>query len=325
MSTHKLDLSIEIAGVRFPSPLILASGIWGTSSDLLMRAVRAGAGGVTAKSCGLEPRSGHPNPTLLDWGYGLINALGLPNPGAEGELEILQRVKVQLQPLGVPLIASVFADRIENFGRVAEIVSRARPDLIEVNISCPNVADEFGTPFAGSPESAAAVTRTVKDATDIPISLKLAPNVPDISQIAQAVVEAGAEAITAINTMPGMVIDAPSGQPILANCVGGISGPALKPIALHCVYEIACSVDVPIIGTGGVLTGTDAAEMLMAGATAIGIGSALHYRGEGAFSLIYQELVDFMSSCSYSSLAGLRGLAHRGPSYVLGPSTPPIP
>jgi len=325
MSAQELDLSLEIAGVRFPNPLVLASGIWGTSADLLVRAARAGAGGVTAKSCGPEPRAGRPNPTLLDWGHGLINALGLPNPGAEAAVRILQEAKAQLRPLGVPLIASIFADRIETFGQVAETVSRARPDLIEVNMSCPNVADEFGASFAASVESAAAVTRSVKNATDIPISLKLAPNVPDIAQIAQVVVEAGAEAITAVNTMPGMVIDAPSGQPILANRVGGISGPALKPIALRCVYDIACSVDVPVIGTGGILTGTDAAEMLMAGATAVGIGSALHYRGEGAFSLILRELVEFMSSSGYSSLSGLRGLAHRELSYALAPSTPPIP
>ncbi|MEA3345922.1 MAG: dihydroorotate dehydrogenase [Chloroflexota bacterium] len=325
MSTHKLDLSLEIAGVRFSNPLILASGIWGTSADLLVRAARAGAGGVTAKSCGLEPRPGHPNPTLLDWGHGLINALGLPNPGAEAEVTILREAKAQLQSLGVPLIASIFADRIENFARVAEIVSRAEPDLIEVNISCPNVADEFGLPFAASRESAAAVTQAVKEGSEIPISLKLTPNVPDIGSIAQAAVEAGADAVTAVNTMPGMVIDASSGQPILANRVGGISGPALKPIALRCVYQIARRVDVPIIGTGGVLTGTDAAEMLMAGATAVGIGSALHYRGENALSLIHQELEEFMSVHDYICLEDLRGLAHQEPSYPLGPSTPPIP
>jgi dihydroorotate dehydrogenase (NAD+) catalytic subunit len=325
MSTQKPDLFVEIAGVGFPNPLILASGIWGTSSDLLVRAARAGAGGVTAKSCGPEPRSGHPNPTLLDWGYGLINAVGLPNPGAEAEVGILRQARARLQRLGVPIIASIFADRIGKFAYVAERVSQAKPDLIEVNISCPNVADEFGSPFAASGESAAAVTRVVRGVTDIPISLKLAPNVPAIGSIAQAVVEAGAEAITAVNTMPGMVIDAPSGQPILANRVGGISGPALKPIALHCVYEISRCVDVPIIGIGGVLTGTDAAEMLMAGATAIGVGSAFYYRGENALSLICQELAEFMTTYGYSSVAKLRGLAHRELSYPLGPSMPPIP
>jgi dihydroorotate dehydrogenase (NAD+) catalytic subunit len=325
MSTNRPDLSIEIAGVPFRNPFILASGIWGTSADLLVRAARAGAGGVTAKSCGPEPRSGHPNPTLLDWGHGLINAIGLPNPGAEQEVGILAEAKAQLQRMGVPLVASIFADRIEQFAFVAETVSQAKPDLIEVNISCPNVADEFGLPFAASEESAAAVTRAVKAATDIPISLKLAPNVPALGSIAQAVVEAGAEAITAVNTMPGMVIDAPSGQPVLANRAGGISGPALKPIALRCVYEITRCVDVPVIGTGGVLTGEDAAEMLAAGATAIGIGSAIHYRGEGVFSLVCQELRDFMSTIDCCSVIGLRGLAHQGMSYPVGPSRPPIP
>jgi len=325
MSSLKLDLSIEISGVHFPNPLILASGIWGTSPDLLVRAARAGAGGVTAKSCGLGPRPGHSNPTLLDWGHGLINAMGLPNPGAETEVGILEGAKAQLQALGVPLIASIFAHTVEDFARVTEVVNQAQPDLIEVNVSCPNVADEFGLPFAASSESAAAVTRAVKGATDIPISLKLAPNVPSIGSIAQAAVDAGADAITAINTMPGMLIDAPSGQPILANRSGGISGPALKPIALRSVYEIAGQVDVPVIGTGGVVAGIDAAEMLMVGATAVGIGSALYYRGERAFSLICQELAEFMSTHAHECLDGLRGFARREPSYALGPSLPPIP
>jgi len=325
MDTHKLDLSIDIAGSRFPNPFILASGIWGTSAELLLRAAHAGAGGVTTKSCGPAPRPGHPNPTLLDWGHGLINAMGLPNPGVEAEIGILREAKARLGPLGVPLIASIFADTVENFSWVAERVTQARPDLIEVNISCPNVMDELGLPFAASIEGAAAVTKAVKNATDIPISLKLAPNVPHIGLIAQAVVEAGAEAITAINTMPGMIIDAPSGQPILANRAGGISGPALKPIALRCVYEIARCVPVPIIGTGGVLTGTDAAEMLMAGATAIGIGSALYYRGDEAFLAIRQELLEFMSTYGYASVAELSGLAHRELGYELGPSIPPVP
>ena len=205
----------------------------------MARAARAGAGMVTAKSCGPTPRAGHPNPVALDWGGGLINAIGLTNPGAEHEAVLLAETKRALQPLSVPLIASIFAGTVQEFGEVAAIVARAEPDLIEVNISCPNVGDEFGTPFAGSPESAAAVTEAVRRAVRIPISIKLAPNVPDIARIAAAVVEAGADAITAVNTLPGMVIDPDFGQPVLSNRVGGISGPALKPIALRCVYEIA--------------------------------------------------------------------------------------
>jgi dihydroorotate dehydrogenase (NAD+) catalytic subunit len=193
---------------------------------------------------------------------------------------------------------------------VARTVAAARPHLIEVNISCPNVADEFGTPFAASCESAAAVTEAVKHAVgDIPISVKLAPNVPNIGRIAAAVVEAGADAITAINTMPGMLIDVAAGRPVLSNRTGGISGPALKPIALRCVYEVARAVRVPIIGTGGVTTGRDAAEMLMAGATAVGVGSAVWTRGVEALGDIAAELAAFMAQEGYRTLAEIRGLA----------------
>ena len=277
----------------------------------MTRAAHSGAGMVTAKSCGPVPRAGHRNPVALDWGGGLINAIGLTNPGAQAEAVLLVETRRALQPLGVPLIASIFAGTVEAFGQVASVVASAEPDLIEVNISCPNVGDEFGTPFAGVAQSAAAVTDVVRRAVDIPISVKLAPNVPNIARIAAAVVEAGADAITAINTMPGMVIDPVAGRPILSNQVGGLSGPALKPIALRCVYEISQAVNVPIIGTGGVSTGTDAAEMLMAGATVVGVGSAIYYRGVSALRQINQELAAFMEQQGYANVAELRGLVFR--------------
>jgi dihydroorotate dehydrogenase (NAD+) catalytic subunit len=206
----------------------------------------------------------------------------------------------------VPLIASIFAPSVAECANVAQVVAQARPELIEVNISCPNVSDEFGTPFAGTPSSAAEVTAAVKGAVDIPIAVKLAPNVPSIARVAAAVVEAGADLITAINTMPGLVIDAEAAHPVLSNRVGGISGPALKPIALRCVYEIARAVKVPIIGTGGVSTGRDAAEMLMAGASAVGVGSAVWYRGVAAIGQIAAELEAFMSKEGYTRLEELR-------------------
>jgi dihydroorotate dehydrogenase (NAD+) catalytic subunit len=146
---------------------------------------------------------------------------------------------------------------------------------------------------------------------DIPVTVKLAPNVPHIGRIAAAVVEAGADAITAVNTMPGMIVNAEAGRPVLSNRVGGVSGPALKPIALRCVYEIAQSVSVPIIGTGGVITGRDAAEMLMVGATAVGVGSAVWYRGVAALGEIGQELATFMNSEGYVTLEEMRGITHQ--------------
>ena len=320
-----MNLSCEIAGVKLKNPLVLASGIIGTHASLLARAGRAGAGAVTTKSCGPAPRRGHVNPTVVDWGSGLINAVGLPNPGAESEVHVLREAKSQLAPMEIPLVASLFGGIVEEFAHVAEIVAGAEPDLIEVNMSCPNVGSEFGEPFSSSCASAVAVTQAVRAVTDIPIAVKLAPNVPNIAEIAQGVVAAGADAITAINTMPGMVIDIESGQPVLANKVGGISGPALKPIAVRCVYEIAETVDVPIIGTGGVNTGADAIEMIMAGATAVGVGSAVYYRGVAAFSEILDEMAIWLSEHDRDSLAEIRGLAHRQPAYAVAPSPAPIP
>lgn len=323
------NTTVTFLNQTFPTPLVLASGIWGTTASLLLRAAEEGCGAVTAKSCGPVPRAGHVNPSCLDWGGGLINAIGLANPGAEAEVEMLAAAKTELAGLGVPLIASIFAGTPAEFGQVAEIVAQAEPDLLEVNISCPNVGSEFGEPFAASPEAAAEVTRHVKQALDrhgIPVLVKLAPNVPSVARIACAVVDAGADGLTAINTMPGLVIDLESGQPILANRSGGLSGPAIHPIALKCVYDIrkACP-RTPIIGTGGVTTGADAIAMLMAGATAVGVGSAVYYRGAEAISQILEEMQAWLADHHIDDLSEIRGLAHREPVYDVSPSPPPIP
>jgi len=305
------DLSCEFLNLQFRNPIVLCSGVIGTSVNLLRRAAQVGAGGVIAKSCSLMPRAGHPNPVTIDWGEGIINAIGLTNPGAETEVSMLKAAREALEPAGVPVIASIFGGTVEEYREVAKVISRANPHLIEVNISCPNVADEFGTPFSGSCESAAQVTAAVKNATTIPISVKLAPNVPSIGRIAAAVVEAGADAVTAINTMPGMVIDAEAGRAVLANKTGGISGKALKPIALRCVSEIARAVKVPIIGTGGIATGRDAVEMIMAGATLVGVGTAVWYRGVEGLGEIARELEEFMRKEMYLKIEEMRGLANR--------------
>jgi dihydroorotate dehydrogenase (NAD+) catalytic subunit len=314
------ELAVDLCGVCLSNPLVLAAGILGTGTELLERVARAGAGAVTAKSCGLEPRAGHPNPTVLDWGHGLINAIGLANPGVEEMAAILKDAKSRLEPLGVPLIASIFAETVEGFAEVAHRVSKAEPDFIEVNISCPNVAAEFGRPFAADPDSAAAVTKAVKEGTHLPVIVKLSPNVTDITTIARAMEMAGADAIAAINTVAGMVIDVNCGQPILANRVGGLSGPAIRPIAVRCVYEIYQAVDIPIVGLGGVVDGRDAVEMIMAGATAVGVGSAVYYRGVDAFGEMAQEIVAFMVKHGHKTLTDFRGMAHPrpGPPPTLG-------
>jgi dihydroorotate dehydrogenase (NAD+) catalytic subunit len=323
------NLSINFLNFTFPTPLVLASGIWGTTASLLERAARAGCGAVTAKSCGPGPRAGHVNPTCVDWGHGLLNAIGLANPGAEAEAELLARAKTQLAALGVPLIASIFAGTVEEFGIVARIVARAKPDMLEVNISCPNVHSEFGEPFAGNPTSTAEVTAQVKQAlvgTGIPVIVKLAPNVPSVARIARAAVEAGADALCAINTMPGLVLDAESGQAVLANRSGGLSGAALKPIALKCVYDVykACP-NTPIIGTGGVTTGQDAIEMIMAGATAVGVGSAIYYRGADAIQQIKAEMLAWLEGHHKADINTLRGLTHHEPLFTTTPTSAPNP
>jgi dihydroorotate dehydrogenase (NAD+) catalytic subunit len=305
------DLSVSLCGVRLHTPLVLASGILGTSVELLQRVAQCGAGAVTSKSCSPAPRAGHPNPTVLDWGHGLINAVGLSNPGADEEAPILRNAKARLAPLGVPLIASIFAETVEGFAKVARTVAEAQPDFIEVNISCPNVEAEFGRPFAADPRAAAAVTATVRKAVSLPIIVKLSPNVADIAAIARAVESEGADAIAAVNTLgPGMVIDLDAGKPILANRVGGVSGPAIRPIAVRCVYDVSRAVRVPVIGMGGVTCGRDAVEMIMAGATAVGVGTAVYYRGPEVFGQIRDELREFMGTHGYSSIAQMRGLAH---------------
>lgn len=305
------NLKTQFCNLIFPNPLILASGILGTEPALMERVARCGAGGITAKSCGPLPRAGHPNPTVLDWGPGLINAVGLANPGAEAEAALLCEARERLHPLGVPLIASIFADTVEGFASVARVVAAAEPDLIEVNVSCPNVAAEFGRSFALDRSSAAAVTRAVRAATSLPITVKLSPNTPDLVAIARAVVEAGADALTAINTLgPGMVIDLESGRPILANQVGGVSGPAIRPIAVRCVFELAAAVPVPIIGTGGVSNGLDAIEMVMAGATLVGVGSAVYARGPGAFHEIRRDMEAWLEAHHIADLDQIRRKAH---------------
>jgi dihydroorotate dehydrogenase (NAD+) catalytic subunit len=305
------DLSVSICGVKLRNPLVLAAGILGTTAELLVRVAESGAGMVTTKSCGPSPRAGHPNPTVLDWGHGLINAVGLANPGVEAELEVVARAREMLHPLGVPLAASIFAETVDGFGEVARTMSKAQPDFIEVNISCPNVADEMGQPFACDAVQAALVTTTVKGVTSLPIIVKLSPNVPNIAAIARSVEQAGADAIAAINTLgPGMIIDVHSRRPILANKVGGLSGPAIRPIAVRCVYDIYRAVRIPIIGMGGVGDGRDALEMVMAGATAVGIGSALRYRDLDAFRSICEEMQAIMVREGYGSLRELVGSAH---------------
>jgi len=285
------------------NPLILASGIRGNNANLLIRAAKEGAGAVTSKSCSLQPREGHRNPTMVGSGSTYLNAIGLSNPGVEEEIGEIKRAAKEA---GVPIIASIVAFSVEDFGRVAARICVARPHMIEVDASCPNI-DAGGKMFSNYVEDAVAVTKSVRAATKIPFSVKLSPGVPNIGEIAAACVDEGADCITAVNTMDGMYVDAYARRGILHNWFGGVSGPALKPIALKCVYNIrkAIGPSVPIIGTGGVTTGLDAIEMIMAGATAVGVGTAVVLR-KNAFKDIAAEMQEFMKKEGYSKISQLK-------------------
>jgi dihydroorotate dehydrogenase (NAD+) catalytic subunit len=241
--------------------------------------------------------------------------VGLSNPGVEVMVDEIRRAKAHLTPLGVPIIASIFANTIYDFGTLARYISEAEPDLIEANISCPNIDARYEQMFAASPYVSAQVTRRIKENTDIPLIVKLSPNVEDIVEVAQAVVEAGADVISAINSLgPGLIIDIETGSPVLANRIGGVSGPAIRPIAVRCVYDVCRSVQVPVIGIGGVTTGRDIVEMLLVGATAVGIGSAVNYHGLAVFKRALEELKEYMGRHGYRELAEFRGQAL--PGYV---------
>ena len=263
---------------------------------------------ITAKSCGPAPRAGHPNPVAFDWGGGLLNAIGLTNPGAEAEAKLLAETRQQLQPLGVPLIASIFGGLVEEFAQVAQIIDAAQPDLIEVNISCPNVK-EGGVQFGNYPDMSARVVEACRKATSKPIVTKLSPNQTDIQENARRCIEAGSDALAVINTISGMAIDVKTRRPVIGNVQGGVSGPAIKPIALlkvHQVYQVARPHGVPIIGQGGICSAEDALEFIIAGAATVGVGTALFY-DPLVCRKINAGIADYLAAGGFASVADLTG------------------
>lgn len=303
-------LAVQLAGISLESPLVLASGVLGTTASSLRRAALAGAGAVTTKSCSRAPRKGHPAPCILPWKAGLLNAVGLSNPGVDAEIAEIAEYK---QTCFAPLFVSIFAGSPDEFGQLARRVAEAKPDLIEANVSCPNVQSEFGTPFAADPEACGRVVRAVKEnAGAIPVSIKLSAQCASLARMAVICRQNGADAITAINTVgPGMWIDTGTGRPALSNLVGGVSGAAILPIAVRAIYEIRRAVDLPIIGTGGVSCAADALQLIMAGADAVGIGSGIYAGGVELFGEINRGLVDFLKERGCDSIGQVRGLAHR--------------
>ena len=302
------NISTKILNVKLGNPTMLASGIMGVSGAACCFAARNGAGAIIPKSIGPREREGHNNPILVEFKGGFLNAVGLPNAGIDNSLG---EIEFAMKNAGVPVIPSIFGGTKEEFGMVAEKMSTLKPQMIEVNLSCPNTASDFGEAFALSEKAAGDVIRIVKSKTKVPIIAKLGPNVSSIKRIAKAVEEAGADAISAVNAMPGMVIDTKTASPVLHNRQGGVSGHALKPIAVNCVYDIYSAVKIPIIGIGGVTTGEDAIEMIMAGAVAVEIGTGIYYRGIDVFSKVSAEIKKFMQENGYGTIKEMVGIAHK--------------
>jgi dihydroorotate dehydrogenase (NAD+) catalytic subunit len=301
------DLSTTFCGINFNNPTVLASGVLGVTASSWSSAANNGAGGITTKSVWLNEHKGHKNPTIITTESWMMNAVGLPDAGLQKAKE---EVEEYCKDKKAPLIMSIVAGKTEDFGEIAEKASELPVDIIEANISCPNVESELGRPFACVKKDAQEVVKTVVDAVKDkkPVVVKLSPNVTDIVEIAEACAESGADGFCLINTLgPGLAINLETGIPILSNKVGGISGPAIKPLAVKMVHDVYKATKLPIIGTGGVKSGRDALEMIMAGATLTGIGSGVYYRGIDVFRKVTKEMNDWCDLNGIKSVKELTG------------------
>ncbi len=294
-------LKIKFLGIEVNSPLVLPAGIMDMSFSGLDISAKNGAGIVTSKSLTLEPRLGHKGPVVAEFESGLLNAMGLCNPGIVDGLTEVNQFKERSD---TPVIVSVFATNADDFSELTKYVNKSKGEFLELNLSCPNVFDEFGIPLAASKDEVFKIVKAVKIISSLPVIAKLSPNVYDIVSIAKAAEKAGADALCMINTVgPGMIIDTKMVKPVLFNKFGGLSGPCIKPIALKLIYQTYSAVNIPIIGMGGVTIGEDAIEMIMAGATLVGVGTAVCYRGIEVFNKINREIIEFMDENDYENLS----------------------
>jgi dihydroorotate dehydrogenase (NAD+) catalytic subunit len=282
-TNNKRDLSVAIGDLHLVNPVITASGTFGYAEEFASLVDLDRLGAIIVKGISLEPRPGNKPPRIIETACGMLNAIGLENVGVE---RFITEKLPYLQKISSPVIVNILGDSVEEYARLAERLNIVEGvSALEINISCPNVK-KGGVAFGTDPAMAAAVTSAVKKATSLPVIVKLSPNVTDITQVARAVEDGGADAISLINTLLGMAIDSRTKKPRLANVVGGLSGPAIKPIALRMVWQTAQAVRVPVIGIGGIGTTEDALEFLIAGATAVQVGTANFYQPTTATEII---------------------------------------
>jgi dihydroorotate dehydrogenase (NAD+) catalytic subunit len=302
---HLVDhICTEVAGLKLANPTILASGILGYTGLSLKSVIEAGAGAVVTKSLGIEPRTGYSNPTVVQTNCGLLNAMGLPNPG----INQFQEEMGELKTMTAPIILSIYGFSSEEFAKLAENAVKIGADAVELNVSCPHIK-KAGAEIGCDSLLLAEIVKKVKARINAPVIVKLTPNVTSITALAKISEEAGADAITAINTVKAMSIDTETGKPILANKFGGLSGPAIKPIAIRSVYDIYGSVTIPIIGCGGISCCQDAIEFILAGASAVQIGTAVAFKGVDIFSSVAKGINDYVNRKGYKNVKELVGKA----------------
>lgn len=293
--------------MRLRNPTILAAGVLDETGKSMAAVARAGAGAIVTKSVGKEPRAGHASPTIVELPDGLLNAMGLPNPGIEyfkGEIQ-------EARTGGVPIIGSVFGGTEDEIAELAGIIAKAGVDAVELNLSCPH-AMGYGAELGSTPEAVETVCRKTKEKVSVPVFAKLTPNTSSIAGLAQAAERGGADAVVAINTLKGMVISPEARMPVLGNRFGGLSGPAIRPVGVRCVYEIFEAVKIPVIGVGGIVSGRDAIEYVMAGARAVQIGTGVWYDGVGVFTKVCTQMIRFMEQNGFENIEEMVGVAHPG-------------
>jgi len=307
-----LKLSVELAprnkrGLLLANPVMTASGTfgWGTEYEHLFDIQRLGA--IVCKGTTLKPREGNPQPRLAETPCGVLNAIGLQNIGVEAVIKEKAPIWAKWR---VPVIVNILGETVEEYAELAKKLDGVgKISGLEVNIGCPNV-EAGGAEFGADPLLAAKVTAAVKKATSLPLMVKLTPNTGDIVGVAKAVAEAGADAISLINTIKGIAIDISKRRPLLGNISGGLSGPAIKPIALYMVYEVAQAVKLPVVGIGGISTAEDALEFIMAGASAVQVGTA-NFSNPQAPIEVLEGIEQFMQKEGIEDIAELIGIARR--------------
>lgn len=304
MEKLRVTLKGATASLDLKNPILTASGTFGYGLEFQPYGDLTTLGGIVVKGLSLRPREGNPMPRIAETASGMLNAVGLQNCGVEAFV----RDKLPLLPTdSLPVIANLYATSATDFAELAgALAGESGVAALEVNISCPNVG-EGGVAFGQDPRMAASVTEAVKKrAGRKPVVVKLSPNVSDITVIARACVEAGADMLSLINTLSGMAIDLGSRKPLLANITGGLSGPAVKPVALRCVWQVARAVSVPVIGIGGIATAEDVLEFILAGASAVQIGSATFIRPDTAFAIV-RDLPSVAEKYGVTSWESFRG------------------